>query len=75
MRLPLNGDNIADIGRVVSKQKVTVPPRSPSTPGRDRIKTVTSNHTAMNHVKDGKILSIENVEHDVEMENHVKTGE
>jgi len=50
---------------------VTVPPKSPSTPGRDRNKTVTSDHTAMNHVKDGKTLAIEN---DVEMDNHVKTG-
>lgn len=54
---------------------MTVPPKSPSTPGRDRNKTVTSNHTAMNHVKDGKTLTNDNVEHDVEMENHLKTEE
>ncbi|KAJ8318152.1 hypothetical protein KUTeg_003243 [Tegillarca granosa] len=56
-----------EIGRIVSKQaKVTVPPKSPSTPGRDRQKTVTLNNktNAMNnHVNHDK----ENAE-DVEMD-------
>lgn len=70
---PLYGGLSAEIGRIVSKQaKVTVPPKSPSTPGRDRQKTVTLNNktNAMNnHVNHDK----ENAE-DVEMDVGSKEG-
>ncbi|KAK3090560.1 hypothetical protein FSP39_012693 [Pinctada imbricata] len=76
VRYPFYGVQTADIGRIVSKQaKVTVPPKSPQTPGRDRQKTVTQNNlnNTMNHVNDRG--GNEHNQKDVDMENEEKDEE
>lgn len=72
---PLWGVYTADIGQIVRKQaKVTVPPKSPQSPGRDRHKAVTINNSnnTMNHVNDhGERDKLQDVEMDIDQKKGV----